>query len=281
MTSDDPVLACLEGRITAEVAIARLLLAGEDVAGIHDRIDATREASEAWVELDRLSQADIPLERIRRMLDAAGVDHAEAATPASIAGLFDRAVAISPEASVAIYSLGDDNRLQAATQEVAGWLCQTDLIARDTDVLDLGCGIGRVAAAISPHVRSVLGTDVSKGMLREARIRCANLNNISFVVSSGEHLGILADATFDVVLAIDSFPYLVQAGVAERHMPEVYRVLRPKGRLIILNLSYRNCPEADRADATAWAQRYGFWLRQTGISPFRTWDAATYVFQRT
>ena len=38
---------------------------------------------------------------------------------------------------------------------------------------------------------------------------------------------------------MDSFPYLMQAGVAERHVAEAARMLRPGGALAILNLSYR------------------------------------------
>ena len=49
-------------------------------------------------------------------------------------------------------------------------------------------------------------------------------------------------AAFDLVLAIDSFPYIVQTGaaMAVRHVADAARVLRPGGALCILNLSYRN-----------------------------------------
>jgi SAM-dependent methyltransferase len=279
MTVEDPLRACLAGHLAAELAVARLLLAGESAAGIRERVRASRDASAAWVELDRLSRC-APLERLRRMIDGAGVDHAAAATPGAIAALFDRAAAESPEASVAIYSLGDRARLQAATDEVVDWLCRTCLLGSGLDVLDLGCGIGRVAAAVAGHVRWVLGTEISRGMLHEARRRCASANNVSFVMTSGQDLAALADATFDLVVAVDSFPYLVQAGVAERHMAEARRVLRPRGRLAVLNLSYRASPAADLADADRWARGHGFILPRSGISPFRLWDAVAYVFER-
>jgi ubiquinone/menaquinone biosynthesis C-methylase UbiE len=279
MTREDPLLACLGGHITADTAIARLLLAGESAAGIRERVRCSRDASAAWTELDRLTRR-APLERLRRMLDGAGVDHAAATTPSAIATLFDRALAESPEASVAMYSLGDHARLQAATEEVANWLCRTGLLGPDLDVLDLGCGIGRVAATVAGHVRWVLGTEISRGMLREAQRRCASASNVSFVMTTGQDLAALADATFDFVLAVDSFPYLVQAGVAERHMAEVRRVLRRPGRLVLLNLSYRESPASDRADAERWAQSHGLALQRSGISPFRLWDAVAYVFER-
>ena len=278
MTPEDPMDAWLAGHITADLAIARLLLAGQSVASIRARVHARRDSSADWAELDRLTRA-APLERLRRMLDTAGVDHADVATTSAIGAMFDRAVAESPEASVAMYSLGDPARLEHATEEIVDWLRWTHLLRPDIDVLDLGCGIGRIAAAVSPHVRWVLGTDLSWGMLEQATVHCRGAGNIRFVMTAGQSLAALADATFDLVLAVDSFPYLVQAGVAERHMADARRVLRRRGRLVLLNLSYRDSRAQDRADAETWAKRYSFSVRQSDISPFRSWDATAYVFE--
>jgi ubiquinone/menaquinone biosynthesis C-methylase UbiE len=194
--------------------------------------------------------------------------------------LFDRAVAASPEASVAMYSLGDGHRLQKATDELVRWLCERQLLAPALEVLDLGCGIGRIAAAVAPSVRWVLGSEISAGMIKQAQARCARVSNISFVMTSGRDLATLANAVFDLVLAVDSFPYLMQAGVAVCHMAEAWRVLRPAGRLVVLNLSYRGCPEADDDDARAWAQRFGFRVLHAETTPFSHWDGSAYVFQR-
>jgi SAM-dependent methyltransferase len=277
MMKDDLLLACLQGRIAPATAIARLLLAGHDPAAIRRRIKAMRAPGPAWAELRHLTRHRLDLEPLRRMLDVSAVDHAKASSPAAIAAAFDRAVAICPEASVAIYSLGDPTRLQAATDEIVEWLRREHLLAHDLDVLDLGCGIGRVAAAIAPRVGFVTCCDISHGMLRQAWIRCAALTNLSFVATSGQDLAAFGDQKFDLVIAVDSFPYLVQAGVAELHVAEVQRVLRPGGPLVLVNLSYRDDPEEDRADAEAWAGRYGFRLLANRVSPFQTWDGRGYI----
>jgi ubiquinone/menaquinone biosynthesis C-methylase UbiE len=280
MTNEDPLLACLRGRITPATAIAHLLLGGEDPAGIYRRVQAAYEPGSTWTELDRLTRQGPDLQRLRAMIDAAGVDHHAPATPVSIAARFDRAVAISPEASVALYSLGDTETLRMATDEIILWLRDQRLLASHIEALDLGCGIGRVACAMAPHVRSVLGIDISAAMVEEARQRCAKRTNVWLSVTTGQDLGMLADGAFDLVLAVDSFPYLLQAGVAERHVAESYRVLRPGGVLVILNLSYRGDLQTDCTDARAWAYRYRFLLSQTGVSPFRLWDATAFVFAR-
>jgi SAM-dependent methyltransferase len=58
--------------------------------------------------------------------------------------------------------------------------------------------------------------------------------------SSGRDLALFKDASFDLVYAVDTFPYLVLSGrdLAERHMSDAARVLRPGGTLLVLNYSY-------------------------------------------
>jgi SAM-dependent methyltransferase len=275
--TDDPLAACLGGHLTPAMAVARLLLAGESPSAIRRRLAALPPAP-VREELETLARLD--LERLADMLRAAGVDHAGPATPAAIAAVFDKAVAVSPEASVALYSLGDPGRLAAATAEIVDWLAATELIGPAAAVLDLGCGIGRVAAALAPRVTSVLGLDVSAGMIRMAAARCAGLANVRCAVSGGTDLGGLPDGGFDLVLAVDSFPYLLQAGVADRHVAEAHRVLRPGGALAVLNLSYRADPAADRRTAAAWAQAAGFTLALAGAAPFRLWDGRAFVLRR-
>ena len=100
--------------------------------------------------------------------------------------MFDAAVQQSPEASVAAYSLGDPDILATATSEIVDWLSAERLLQVRDDVLDLGCGIGRIAGAIAPRVRSVLGLDVSPGMIAEATQRYGDVGNLRFAVTSGE-----------------------------------------------------------------------------------------------
>ncbi|GAC1345521.1 MAG: class I SAM-dependent methyltransferase [Acetobacteraceae bacterium] len=283
---------CLDGRVSPEVTMAHFLFQGASAAEIaallaecppHPRRDALaalltgREA-----RIDALA-AEVASTAANH--DASGQTPAEGI--ARIAAFFDRAVAHSPEASVALYSLGDPAILAAATAEIVEWLERHGLLRTGADVLDLGCGIGRVAAALAPRCRSVLGLDVSAGMVAEARRRLAELEQVRFEQvrfeqTGGEDLAALPGAAFDLVLAIDSFPYIVQAGdaVAERHVADAARILRPGGALCILNLSYRNDDVQDFADATRWAGANGFRLDVAEARPFALWDGTAHVLRR-
>lgn len=252
------------GRVSAEVALARLLLAKVPRQEIEARANSRVRALLAAYG-DRLA----PL---------AAIDHAGAANVAGVGAMFDAAAAISPEASVAAYSFGDPEILARATDEIVRWLEAERLVGPEDDVIDLGCGIGRVSAALAPRCRSVFGVDVSAEMVRVARERHA-AHNLRFERIDGTSLAAAPDVSCNLLLAIDTFPYLVQAGVTDKLLREATRVLRPGGRFAILNLSYRG-RDLDVADAVSWEARYGFTLSCCAVSPFTLWDGLAFVFAR-
>jgi SAM-dependent methyltransferase len=199
------------------------------------------------------------------------------------ARLFDDCVRISEEASVALYSYGSAERLAGVTEELVRLLERWGVLGTKRDVLDLGCGIGRVARAIAPRVREVHAVDVSPGMIEAARRRCAGAANVSVVLGSGQDLSPWADARLDTILAIDSFPYIVAVGepLVRGHLRESARVLRPGGELAIFNWSYRDDLERDRREARALAEEHGFQLLVSGARPLRLWDGAAFRLRRS
>lgn len=276
--TEPTVAAFLAKEISAQVALARLVLAGKTP----DEIEPLLPAGSELALLFAAQRGN--LQALADMLNESGTTHVTEATQSSdesvaaIAAMFDRAVALSPAASVAAYSLGDDALLAATTQELIDWLFLEDLAPPHVDALDIGCGIGRVAGALAPHVRSVLGLDVSAGMIDEARRRF-DLPNLRFAQTDGRPLHDHPSSRVDLVLFVDSMPYLVQAGIAHEHICATSRLLRPGGALVILNLSYRGNEALDDADARVWAADNKLVLTQCGERPFRLWDATAYVMR--
>jgi SAM-dependent methyltransferase len=262
------------GAISAEIAVMQLLLAL-----------GTAEAVRAFLD----NVGDDVLARASR--DAAGLDRTAALVAAGLADerhsldaireQFDRAVAVAPEASVALYSLNSPEILKRATAEIVTRLDEWRLLGPDASVLDIGCGIGRVAQALAPRVRSVTGIDVSPGMIDEARRRCADPSNIEFRVCSGRNLADFPDRAFDLVLAVDSFPYLVAAdlAIAARHVADVARLLSPGGALAIFNYSYRGDLAADRRDLAMLAAAHSLVIERNGTRDFTLWDAAAFLLR--
>jgi ubiquinone/menaquinone biosynthesis C-methylase UbiE len=214
----------------------------------------------------------------------AGMEHAGEAASADDgvaywAAAFDRAARVSPEGSVALYSLGNPELLRAATAEIVDRLREWGLLGPDRICLDLGCGIGRLADALAPEVREVVGIDVSAEMIAVAESRLGHLPNIRLIRGSGRDLAPLNAGSVDLVVAADVFPYLVHSGLhlAETHVREAARVLRPGGSLVMLNFSYRGDSERDRADVARFASAARFEVARNGEAPLSVWDAA--VFQ--
>jgi len=100
-------------------------------------------------------------------------------------------------------------------------------------LLDAGGGTGRVAKALRPYVGSVIVADVSHGMLTQAHQK-------GLVTASAETEQLpFADGSFDRVLMVDALHHVVHQGDT---VHELYRVLKPGGRLVIEEPDLRTFP---------------------------------------
>ena len=274
--SEAVLRACVAGEISPQIAVARLVLSGapDDAEALTARA-AGEPAGSPLREVAALAAAHAPrLAKLGRIA-AGGLDPEGPDLLAATAALFDRLAGEEPEAAVAFYSLGDPALLAAATAELVAVVREWAPVERRA-VLDFGCGIGRAAIAIAPYAGRVVGVDISGGMVEQARARAAGLANVSFEVSDGGALP-FPDAGFDLVLAVDSFPYLVRAGVVEARLAEMARVLRPGGDLLVFNWSYRGDDGADAREAAGAAR---FRVVRSGERPFAIWDATGYHLRR-
>ncbi|TPM96915.1 methyltransferase domain-containing protein [Mesorhizobium sp. B2-1-3A] len=283
---------CLLHALPPEVALARLAvnvgaeIDADELAGIAASLHTNDICQRAWLAQVAGMLADRPqiLDAIRAtaasVCHQSGSDEAPAKIIARLASGFDRASAVSPAASVQLSSLGEEEKLAAATYEIVDWLEQNGLTGGDKDILDIGCGIGRFESALHSKVGRVVGTDISPNMIAIARRRCAGIANVEFHRTTGFDLAAFDDAIFDCVLAVDSFPYLVLAGVAERHFLEVARVLKPEGLTAILNYSYRGSLALDRSDIMRLVGACGIQLIVDGETPFSRWDGTAFLLRR-
>lgn len=97
---------------------------------------------------------------------------------------------------------------------------------------DLGCGTGELSAALAPHVAHVHAIDASPVMLAAARARVVRADNVTLASGTLEALP-LPNASLDVAILL-----LVLHHVADpaRALAEVRRVLRPGGRVLVVDM---------------------------------------------
>lgn len=120
------------------------------------------------------------------------------------------------------------------------------------DALDIGCGNGALLRQLGPRLRSGVGVDASLGMIRLAREENESNEKLRFEVIDGPRLP-LEDKSVDVVTSLLSFRYLDWDPL----MGEVMRVLRPGGRLLVVDMvtapvKTRQLPELLLTKAKTW-----------------------------
>lgn len=137
------------------------------------------------------------------------------------------------------------------------------------DFLDIGTGTGRILEVMAPRVERAVGVDLSREVLAVARVNLerAGLGNCS--VRHGDMYQLpLAGSSFDAVVIHQVLHY---AERPERAIAEAARVLRPGGRLAVIDFAPHEI-EFLRADHAH--RRLGFdaaevmgWCRDTGLEP--------------
>lgn len=114
----------------------------------------------------------------------------------------------------------------------ADLLALLDLLDDRWVVGDLGCGAGQLMEALAPCVSRVIGVDESGPMLNAATKRLESFDNVELRTGTIEKLP-LDDETLDVAIL-----FLVAHFITDpaKVMHEIRRVLKPGGRLLIVDL---------------------------------------------
>ena len=97
-------------------------------------------------------------------------------------------------------------------------------------LLEIGCGPGRLTFALADYYRSVMGTDVSPGLLEQAAAR-NDRANVRFALGDGRHLLPQSRESFDVVFSAEVFHHL-ERDVLLGYFRDAFRLLRPGGQFV-------------------------------------------------
>lgn len=104
-------------------------------------------------------------------------------------------------------------------------------------VLDLGCGTGRLLHRLIQQFPTLQGTglDLSPEMLRQAQQRQPVHSQLTYIQGNAEQLP-FAEAQFDAVFNTLSFLHYPRP---EQVLAEVSRVLKPGGRFYLVDLTWQ------------------------------------------
>lgn len=144
-----------------------------------------------------------------------------------------------------------------------GWLDGTWVVG------DLGCGTGPIAEAVAPFVGRVVAVDASSDMLEAARRRLGELRNVDVRLGALERLPVEASSldAACVALVLHHVPDPV------RVLAEVGRVLKPGGRLLIVDMLTHDREEYRLSMGHVWLgfseMQLSRWLGAEGFVGFR------------
>lgn len=131
--------------------------------------------------------------------------------------------------------------------ELAGWIG----LPAGSQVLDAGCGMGDVACRLAgTHGLQVTGVDLLDFNIAEATRRAAArglTERTQFL--EGDYTTLeLAPASFGAIYTMET---LVHVGDVEQALSTFHRLLRPGGKLVLVEYSHRPYDELDPATAAA------------------------------
>jgi ubiquinone/menaquinone biosynthesis C-methylase UbiE len=131
--------------------------------------------------------------------------------------------------------------------------------------LDIGTGTGRILGLLAPRVRESIGVDNSRAMLAIARDRVSRAGGSGVSLRLADMYALpLADASVDLITIHMVLHY---ADAPEQVLAEAARVLRPGGRLLVVDFAPHAVEELRSRHAH---RRLGF-----AESNVRDWFAAT------
>jgi SAM-dependent methyltransferase len=134
---------------------------------------------------------------------------------------------------------------------------------RGRDAVDVGCGCGFLTAAAAGKARAVVGLDISKNMICEARIRFRHISNLRFEMSSAQKFGRTHREAFDMCLANMSLMVIPDLRPTLRAM----RAMLKTGGRLVFSIPHPCTWNTFRHDEPSHS--FDYWRAHEVVAPFR------------
>jgi len=105
------------------------------------------------------------------------------------------------------------------------------------DVLEVGCGLGDFSIYLSKQGAKIIGTDFSTSAIAFAQKKCASREtSASFQLADAQALP-FKNESFDLIFSCECLEHVPDP---KKALSEMFRLLRPNGRLILTTENYSN-----------------------------------------
>lgn len=131
------------------------------------------------------------------------------------------------------------------------------------EVLEIGCGVGRLTRELAARARRVQAVDISAEMVAIARKHHGELANVSWIVGDGTSLAPVENASVDVCISHVTFQHIPDPAVTLGYVAEMGRVLRDGGWAAF---QVSNAPDVHRPRRTPRAHLVRA-LSRAGLAP--------------
>jgi len=112
----------------------------------------------------------------------------------------------------------------------------------EKNVLEIGCGIGRITEFFAKNFHSVSGVDISEEMIQQGTKRLASHSNITFKATNGVSFP-FSNKAFDFVFSFIVFQHMPDKKTVTKNLLEIARVLKDDG---IAKIQLRGLPTSKR-----------------------------------
>lgn len=131
------------------------------------------------------------------------------------------------------------------------------------DIVEIGCGVGRITRVLAERGRAVRALDVSRRMLELAREHNGHLDNVEWILGDGMSLAPIETESADVCHSHVVFQHVPDPATTLGYVREIGRVLRPGGWAAF---QVSNSPDIHRP-APVWRRLPAFALGLFGRAP--------------
>lgn len=179
----------------------------------------------------------------RSLADSAGTTTAsDCNSDAMSSDSHDDVVRRSFDRQVALFS-GPDSPFARRPEGPLAWL---EPLTTEMLVLDVACGAAHASEVAAPHVRQVVGIDLTPSLLElgAGRLSDAGVSNVLLQKASAEALPFV-DSSFDLVFCRTALHHMRDP---HRAVAEMVRTCRPSGRVVLSDLIAPNDEVRDTFD---------------------------------